>query len=168
MNKKRYLALDQALQTTGWAIFEEKELIDYGSFTIPAHESIDKRLFLFLNKLSKINKDYNFEFSKVFFEDIQYQQNAETFKKLAYVQAVILKYCYYNGCSFEILSPSHWRRILKDKYDYSFGRSRKEQKEKAISFVKDNYNIEVSSDIADAICIGIAGIIEENKNKSAF
>ena len=41
-------------------------------------------------------------------------------------------------------------------------------KEAAIQFVKDKLNIEVTSDEADAITLGYAGIIEKEQNKSAF
>ena len=68
-----------------------------------------------------------------------------------------------------VLAPSHWRSILKSHYGLvGFGRSRAEQKKSARGFVKDHYNIDVSEDEADAICIGIAGIIEKNSKKSAF
>ena len=67
-----------------------------------------------------------------------------------------------------VLAPSHWRSILKSPFGIGFGRSRAEQKKSARGFVKDHYNIDVSEDEADAICIGIAGIIEKNSKKSAF
>jgi len=39
-----YLALDQALQTTGFALFKDDKLIKYGNFTTPANKPIDQRL----------------------------------------------------------------------------------------------------------------------------
>jgi hypothetical protein len=36
----------------------------------------------------KLEEKYNFQ--DIFFEDIQYQNNAETYKKLAFVQATIM------------------------------------------------------------------------------
>lgn len=38
------IALDQALQTTGYSLFDDGELIKYDSFTIPAYKSIEVRL----------------------------------------------------------------------------------------------------------------------------
>lgn len=69
---------------------------------------------------------------------------------------------------FDILSPSHWRSVLKDKYAVSFGRKREEQKKAAQQLVERLYKIQVSQDEADAICLGLAGIEEYNKNRSAF
>jgi len=41
-----------------------------------------------MQRLSLIEEEFNFD--NVFFEDIQAQQNKETYKKLAYVQATIM------------------------------------------------------------------------------
>ena len=94
--------------------------------------------------------------------------NVETYKKLAYVQAMILFWCEKHEKNLYCLSPSHWRKILKDKYGMSWGRKRAEQKQTAIDFIQEHYEKEVDSDTADAICIGCAANIEINKNKSAF
>ncbi len=161
-----YLALDQALQTTGWAIFNDKQLIQYGHFTIPANKPIEQRLNLFTKELMKLEEKYNFK--DVFFEDIQYQNNAETHKKLAFIQATIMIWCYNTEHKFTILAPSHWRSVLKSKYNISFGRARAEQKKKSKELIKEIYQIEVSEDEADAICLGTAGIQEKEQNRSAF
>ena len=161
-----YLSLDQAMRTTGWAIFEDDELKKYGSFTIPSHHPIEQRLNEFMRELNNLYREY--EFDELFFEDIQNQHNNETYKKLAYIQAAIILWCYFNDIKFSVLAPSHWRKIIKEKCGASFGKKREEQKEAAIQFVKDKLNIEVTSDEADAITLGYAGIIEKEQNKSAF
>lgn len=160
------IGLDNALGTTGYSIFQEEELIAYDSFTIAAYKSIEVRLGEIWTKLNDLYKEYEFEY--LFFEDIQKQQNAQTFKKLSMVQAAILLWCYFNNVKYSILAPSHWRSILKDIYKINFGRARAEQKKKAQELVESLYNIEVSEDIADAICIGRAGLIEYNQNRSAW
>ena len=161
-----YLALDQALQTTGWAIFNDGQLVNHGHFSIPANKPIEQRLLMIMKKLSELENE--FEFENLFFEDIQSQQNKETYKKLAYVQAAILIWCYNTNHKFTILSPSHWRSILKDKYKINFGRARAEQKKAAQELVRQRFQIEATEDECDAICIGLAGLIENQKTKSAF
>ena len=161
-----YLALDQALQTTGWAIYEDGRLLDYGFFKTHNTISIEGRLGEIFVQLTKLYRKYNFNY--MFFEDIQKQQNIETYKKLCYVQALIMIWCYFARISYTILSPSHRRSIIKDKYKINFGKNRSEQKAVAKKFVKEHFNIEATEDECDAICIGIAGIEEYNKNKSAF
>lgn len=101
-----YLALDQALKTTGYAIYEDDKLVTFDTFTISGTKPIEQRLQLFITKLNEIASIYNVR--EVFFEDIQQQRgNVETYKKLAYVQAAILIWCYNNDFRYAILSPSH-------------------------------------------------------------
>lgn len=163
----RLLALDQASRVTGVAIFDNDKLVKYGTFEIKSNQELGKRLTQFLENLDKLYAAYHFD--AVAYEDIQLQMgNVETYKKLAYIQAMILFWCEKHEKNLYCLSPSHWRKILKDKYGMSWGRKRAEQKQTAIDFIQEHYKKEVDSDTADAICIGCAANIEINKNKSAF
>lgn len=163
----RLLALDQASRVTGVAIFDDDKLVKYGTFEIKSNQELGKRLTQFLENLDKLYAAYHFD--AVAYEDIQLQMgNVETYKKLAYIQAMILFWCEKHEKNLYCLSPSHWRKILKDKYGMSWGRKRIEQKQTAIDFIQEHYKKEVDSDTADAICIGCAANIEINKNKSAF
>lgn len=163
----RLLALDQASRVTGVAIFDDDKLVKYGTFEIKSNQELGKRLTQFLENLDKLYAAYHFDV--IIYEDIQLQMgNVETYKKLAYVQAMILFWCEKHEKNLYCLSPSHWRKILKDKYGMSWGRKRAEQKQTAIDFIQEHYKKEVDSDTADAICIGCAANIEINKTKSAF
>lgn len=162
----RYLGLDQALKTTGWAIFENDSIVAHGSFTIVATLPIEQRLGQFWKELNNLYSQYEFDY--VFYEDIQRQQNVETYKKLAYVQAATLMWCYFKDISCSSLGPSHWRNIIKEKFKVSFGRARNEQKKAAQDFVKNHFNINASEDECDAICLTLAGIQEKKYNASAF
>lgn len=163
----RLLALDQASRVTGVAIFDDDKLVKYGTFEIKSNQELGKRLTQFLENLDKLYAAYHFD--AIVYEDIQLQMgNVETYKKLAYVQAMILFWCEKHEKNLYCLSPSHWRKILKDKYGMSWGRKRAEQKQTAIDFIQEHYKKEVDSDTADAICIGCAANIEINKTKSAF
>lgn len=163
----RLLALDQASRVTGVAIFDNDKLVKYGTFEIKSNQELGKRLTQFLENLDKLYAAYHFD--AVAYEDIQLQMgNVETYRRLAYIQAMILFWCEKHEKNLYCLSPSHWRKILKDKYGMSWGRKRAEQKQTAIDFIQEHYKKEVDSDTADAICIGCAANIEINKNESAF
>lgn len=163
----RLLALDQSLNTTGVAVFDNDKILNCGAFTIHSNQELGKRLTEFLYELDDLYETYHFD--AIVYEDIQLQMgNVETYKKLAYVQAMILFWCEKHEKNLYCLSPSHWRKILKDKYGMSWGRKRAEQKQTAIDFIKEHYKKEVDSDTADAICIGCAANIEINKTESAF
>ena len=163
----RLLALDQASRVTGVAIFDDDKLVKYGTFEIKSNQELGKRLTQFLENLDKLYAAYHFD--TVAYEDIQLQMgNVETYRRLAYIQAMILFWCEKHEKNLYCLSPSHWRKILKDKYGMSWGRKRAEQTQTAIDFIQEHYKKEVDSDTADAICIGCAANIEINKNESAF
>lgn len=163
----RLLALDQASRVTGVAIFDDDKLVKYGTFEIKSNQELGKRLTQFLENLDKLYAAYHFD--AVAYEDIQLQMgNVETYRRLAYIQAMILFWCEKHEKNLYCLAPSHWRKILKDKYGMSWGRKRAEQKQTAIDFIQEHYKKEVDSDAADAICIGCAANIEINKNVSAF
>lgn len=163
----RLLALDQASRVTGVAIFDDDKLVKYGTFEIKSNQELGKRLTQFLENLNTLYAAYHFD--AVAYEDIQLQMgNVETYKRLAYVQAMILFWCEKNEKNLYCLSPSHWRKVLKEKYGMSWGRKRAEQKQTAIDFIQEHYEKKVDSDTADAICIGCAANIEINKTESAF
>lgn len=163
----RLLALDQASRVTGVAIFDDDKLVKYGIFEIKSNQELGKRLTQFLENLDKLYTAYYFD--AIAYEDIQLQMgNVETYRKLAYIQAMIIFWCEKHEKNLYCLSPSHWRKVLKDKYGMSWGRKRVEQKQTAIDFIQEHYKKEVDSDTADAICIGCAANIEINKTESAF
>lgn len=165
MNK--FLALDQALKTSAWSFFDNGNLKKFGNFTIPANKPIADRLYSFWKELDALYME--FEFEHLFFEDIQQQNNAETYKKLAYVQAAILLWCYMREIDYTILAPSHWRALLKQKYKVSFGRARAEQKKNAMEFAAKQFpQHSFTEDEADSVCIGLAGMLEKRQNECDF
>ena len=90
---------------------------------------------------------------KVVIEGIQFQSNMATFRKLALLQGVLICLFAENNFLYSIVEPSKWKSFCKIK-----GRKRQEQKENAIKFVKESFGIDVTSDEADAICMGVWSI----------
>lgn len=159
----KFLALDQALGVSGWAIFDNKTLVAANTFTVSKTAPMERRLLEIYKNLTDLYHEYEFE--KIYFEDIQLQAgNALTYKHLAYAQAAIILWCGHMNMDWSMSAPSHWRKVLGG----GFGRKRAEQKRYAIQLVQNWYNIEVSNDIADAICIGRAAIKENKEQKVAF
>lgn len=163
MGQNKIISLDQSLSCTGWAVFEDNTLIAADTFSISKTAPMDRRLLEIYKNLTDLYHEYEFE--KIYFEDIQLQAgNALTYKHLAYAQAAIILWCGHMNMDWSISAPSHWRKVLGG----GFGRKRAEQKRYAIQLVQKWYNIEVPSDIADAICIGRAAIQESREKKVAF
>lgn len=144
---KRLLALDQSSHITGWAVFENENLLDSGIFEIKGND-FPKRLFKI--KLQVLNLIDKYDINEVIFEDIQLQETKiTTFKLLAEVIGMLVE-------TFEeIQMPSstvlavQWKSTLKIK-----GRRREEQKANAQKYVLETYGKQVSQDESDAICIG--------------
>lgn len=156
----RLLALDQASRTTGYAVFDEQNLIASGTFTLTS-DDIGKRLVTYRKKIEQLINEYDIE--TVAFEDIQMQNqinNVQTFKILAEIFGVTQEYLAEQDYSYKVVSSNTWKSKLDIK-----GKKREEQKKNAQQYVLEHYGKKVSQDEADSICIG-ASIIKENN--SAF
>lgn len=160
----KLIAFDQALNTTGYSIFEDGSLVSFNKFTtsdgVTTAEKL-KEFREFVLKMIEENKP-----NLIAFEEIQLQQipgstahgNVETFKKLAYVQAILLEIVAEKDLKFEIVASSSWKSTCGIK-----GRSRAEQKRNAQEYVLNEYGVKAIQDICDSICIGRHALLEQNK-----
>lgn len=157
----RTLALDQSSHITGWAVFEDKVLLEYGKFDL-THPDLGVRLTQIRDRVDQMVKEYNID--KVVMEDVQYQQNVvnnvQTFKTLAEILGVLYEYVTAAGLDHEIVLAGTWKSFLGIK-----GRNRAEQKRNAQTYIKENYQIKPTQDECDAICIGLWAT---HKKTSAF
>lgn len=159
------IALDQAAKTSGYAVFVDGKYKKSGTFTIKASLPIGDRLATFYKRITELYSEYADERVRLVFEDIQMQKgNVITYQRLAYIQAALILWCYYHQIDYDIYAPSHWRKVLGG----SFGRKREEQKEHAIELVRQRLGLDVSSDEADAICIGLAAVAETPSQEVGF
>jgi Holliday junction resolvasome RuvABC endonuclease subunit len=86
---------------------------------------------------------------QVVIEEIQDQANAQTYKKLAMVQGVLLAELYKRKIDVHLVYAASWKSSCRIG-----GRSRSEQKRNAQQYILENYGYKVTQDEADAICIG--------------
>jgi len=150
MNKK-LLALDQSSKITGWAVYNNGELEEFGKFNIDDMDIV--------SRLLKIQEQIELLFDQkqithVAIEEIQLQasnNNVVTFKTLAFVMAAILLICKENNIPCETISSSTWKSACGVK-----GRDRASQKKDAQRFVEESFGIKATQDIVDAICLGFA------------
>lgn len=162
MNK--LIAFDQALNTSGYAIFIDGSLNSFDKFTTTEGIETGEKLHEFRNFINKIIDEQKPD--KIAFEEIQLQQipgtsahgNIETFKKLAYVQAILLEVIAERELKFEVVPSSSWKSTCGIK-----GKGRAEQKKNAQLYVLNEYGTKAIQDICDAICIGKHVIENENK-----
>ena len=91
--------------------------------------------------------------------------NQAVYKALIYLQASIVMAFHKINYKIVFLPVSHWRKLCGIKMGPGIKRDR--LKKASQDLVKQIYKIQVNDDISDAICLGMAYIIQEKK-KSAF
>lgn len=159
------MSIDASTKSTGIAIFNENKLIKYYCISKDSSCDVFQRILYMTQQIEKIYLQYkpnNIIMEDVLPEDVKHNQNV--FKALIYLQASIVLMFSKRRQLVDFFVASHWRKICGIKT----GKTKRDQLKKASqNLVKSIYNIDVNNDISDAICIGIAYIIE-NKQKSAF
>lgn len=162
------LSLDLSTKSSGWAIFNEQELINYGCITSSSTDLI-KRIHIMIDEIDRILQEN--EISKIIVEEVRPEGgygvgNQKTHKALMYLQAALefLIHDNYNKkVEIEYIFPSSWR--AKCGIKNGRGIKRTSLKEADIAFVKENFNLDVNDDEADAICIGFANLKNDNDNE---
>ena len=154
MNKKLTLAIDASTKSTGIAVFEDKELIEYKCITASS-TNLYKRIDIMVAGLKDILDKYKFDF--VVIEDVipdDVNNNQNTYKALTYLQGYFLHLLDDYKLKHKFFTSSEWRK--KCGIQTGPGVHRDTLKKKDVEFVKNKYGLTVNDDIADAICIGYA------------
>lgn len=157
----RVISFDQSSAITGYAIFEDGNYIQSGVIDLRNdHNTINRTKNMMLLICQLINSK---QIDTVIFEDIQRQTNTATYKLLSQLQGAMMYFCYSNEIKYIALPSSTWRKILGFKQG---GRVlRKQLKVQAINYVQEHCGKTVSEDEADAICVGLAAILDNRIRK---
>ena len=149
----RLLALDQASHTTGYAIFDNGELVKCGTFHTDLNDEIE-RCSLIKSWLLSMIASWKPDFVGI--EGIQYQDEASgqkmgvtVFQTLARLQGILMEACYTVKVPYEVCPTNTWRHACGVK-----GKTRTDRKRSMQLLVKQWYSINVSDDESDAIGIG--------------
>ncbi len=163
MNEQILLALDQASQTSGWAIYTEGTLTKYGTITKRGGTPITRSVAL-VQEIDKLVKQYGV--TNVVMEEIACDPNDDdpinnmhTFQVLAWVQSAIMIYCVENDIPYTTVTASHWRKECGIRTGRGIKRATLKAADKA--FVQCEFALTVSEDEADAIGIGYSQIKEK-------
>lgn len=148
---RRVLALDQSSKVTGYAVFKDGALSDYGHFTC-SDTDIGIRLMRIRQQVEQLIDKY--DITEMVIEDIQLQEgvgnNVATFKLLAEVFGVITELGAEKDIPTAAVLAVKWKNGLKFKT-----RHREDQKREAQQVVQFLFNEKATQDEADAVCIGI-------------
>lgn len=155
----KILSLDQSTVSTGFAVFIDGKLMNYGLLTQKRtkNTSTIDRMANMINNIDDVIQNENPDY--VVIEDVQWQGMIKIFKTLARFQGTIIGYFILKSIPFLIIEPSSWKSFCGIK-----GKGRKEQKENTKNYIKKEYGVDVSEDVADSICIGIcaSSYLKEN------
>lgn len=153
---KILIALDESTTCTGYAVFDNGELIKHGLFSLK-NKDVLERVSYIMEEIENLIKTY--KPNNMVIEDVQITMNAATAKSLLGLQFMIEVYAHRNNISCETYRTTKWRKILGLSNSRSL--DRKAKKQETINYVKDKYGIDVlKDDESDAIAIGTAYLLE--------
>lgn len=157
------LAIDASSKSSGIAIFEEGKLIHYECITKTSADSL-KRIKEMAKRIRQVYDQFqptNIIMQDILPQDVKHNQNV--YKVLIYLQAAVVLSLHQTGAVVQFTTASHWRSICGIKTGPGIKRDSLKLASKHL--VKNIYNIDVNDDISDAICIGMAYVIQ---HRSAF
>lgn len=156
----KLLAWDQSSKKSGWCLLEDDKYVKSGIIDKSKIADIDTRIgemgIAICQQIKELNPDI------VIIEDIQNQSSISTVVSLARLQGFILGWCYVKHIKTEIIRPSEWRKVLEFKQ--GAGVKRQELKEQGMNYVRSTYNMDLSEDECEAMCIADASWIKFIKN----
>jgi len=144
----KILAIDQATKISGWCTISGNKLLDYGKIVVDEKHDTFVRMYEMQQRIKELITKHRPDI--VVFEGVQYQHNQAVFLCLAQLQGLLISLLFDMGVEFRICDVGTWKNWCGIK-----SRKREEQKAEQIQYVLDTYNIEVSTDIADAIGMGV-------------
>lgn len=154
---QRILALDAATSVTGYAVYDNKVLVGYGTYKTTSTLEPVERINQVKNWLKAVLKEWEPDFVGI--ENIQLQKygnkdtdvQVKTFQTLANLQGVLLDTIFEACIDSALVRPSEWRSLC----GISDGDQHRDARKKAAQAkVKIWYDVQCSEDEADAICIG--------------
>lgn len=149
---QRVLAFDQSTKISAYSLFVDGEYVEYGCIDLHTIRDASERIRAMGVELGKVIAKYAPD--KVVIEEVAQQSNPLTLKLLARIQGVIIGFCAAHNIDTYIIEPSKWRSALQFKV--GAGVKREALKRQAIQYIKTKYNLELSEDSCEAICINEA------------
>lgn len=156
----RLIAFDQSTVITGYAVFENDDLVYHGVIDLHKEKDLDIRAHQMWQELDLLIRDTKPD--TVVFEGVALQNNAQVLIKLGNLQGYIMTSAWRQDVPFYSYLPTQWRKIL----GFSQGSKTKriDLKHQAVALVEETYGIHVREDEAEAITIGLA-YLKEQKEK---
>lgn len=152
------IAIDASTKSTGIAIYKHNKL-EYIDCVTASSTDLFSRIKVMVDNIKQLLSK-NLDIAYLVLEQVRQDNfvNIKTYKALMYLQGCIAMMVHQNfkHITVDFMYPSQWRKVCKIKQGR--GVQRQAQKLNDINWVKENFNLDVNDDIADAIGIGFAYI----------
>lgn len=152
------LSLDASTKSTGFAVFKNGQLVDYGCITASSTD-LFKRIHKMVEEIHNLIIKHSVEkmvLEEVRPDEVGARSNLATHKALMFLQGAIAMMIHDNfqKITIDYLYPSEWRKCCSIKTGR--GIVRETVKQRDIRFVEETFGLKVNDDIADAIGLGYA------------
>lgn len=160
------LSLDLSTKSTGYAIYDNEKLTDYGLIKPKGNKDLLTRIENITEELEKIIISNKTKELVIIAEEVPPAiKNTNTIKVLYYLQGHIRFMLRKHDLDITFSVVSHWRKLV----GINSKQSRKNLKTAAIERVNELFNISTDcDDIAEAILIGYSYFIEDKKDECAW
>ena len=148
----KLLTIDGSTQKTGIAYFCNGKYVEHILLDYSKDKKIESRFESMAKGIWKALNEYRPNI--IYIEETYMANNPQTSKILTRLQGVVYAWCMNNGCEFNTIRPTSWRRELK--FQQGKNVKREQLKKQSLQYVLDNYGLEVTDDESDAICIADA------------
>lgn len=151
----KILGIDPGLATIGFALLEEKELIDFGVITTPAGLDLPQRLLQISEDITEILQEFSPDLVAV--EQLFFVQNVTNGIAVAHARGVLLQAFALRGVPLLEVSPKDVKLAV-----CGYGNAEKIQVQTAVKKIFQLSKIPQPDDAADAIAIAYWG--QQNQN----
>lgn len=153
MNEYKLLSLDTSTSSTGWAVYINGNLSEYGVLTNGKGDT-QSRLHNMIKSIFDLISSYSP--AAIVIETPVVVRNPKVQRLLTMIFGAVYGKCVVDHIEFNELRPTEWRKLIDSGKK---PRKREELKEWSIKKVKDLFYIEnINDDMSDAILIGQAYI----------
>ena len=146
------VGFDQSTTKTGYAVFDDMKLIDYGLINLEGDHNTPRRIKNMFFAIKDIIDKYQATF--VVAEADFFKNNKKTMLMLSQLQGMIIGYAYANMLDVSSPLPCEWRKPLGFKQGKNEDRA--SEKQQAIDFIKHTFGVEASEDECEAIALTYA------------
>lgn len=149
----RIVGIDASTNITGIAVFEDGKYTTHTLVDLHKIKNADERIPKMMQSICRCLDEYKPD--RIIMEKSMLKNNIDTVQKLSNIAGAIMFYAAEKGIQFELVYPSEWRK----KIGLSQGKSVKREvlKAEAIMAVKQEYNLDVTDDEAEALLLARSG-----------